>query len=365
MLLAALLLTIDVFVVHPAPIVTRRAFVTSISATSLAAEAPPVTTQCAFAHSTTTVDVDGCSIPVAMWKPTPFGAAAPPPYPYCINIGKIAAKLRVGWLGWLPSQNFPLVGGGDTGMTPTGFASAPPNSYVLFAHGFLGSVYDLAHVAEALASDGFTVVAPELPESLTAGFMPPEGLGREEIIAATRQLVDPAGKGRWGIFGHSAGAGSALQQRGDYVLGRACLAAGFRGYNGRDPVFLCASDGDGCNAFMGGSLRTSIAADGRFVSFDSLNEAYATPKDPPALASFIFAEDNSPAPLPCHISFLWGQVDEAMAQVLSPFLPLAKALGLFLLDFDVYLETRDADTTAAKVVPAMRRFFLANAASRS
>ena len=39
---------------------------------------------------------------------------------------------------------------------------------ILFAHGFLGSVYDFAHAAEALASDGFTVVAPELPESLCA-----------------------------------------------------------------------------------------------------------------------------------------------------------------------------------------------------
>ena len=43
-------------------------------------------------------------------------------------------------------------------------------------------------------------------------------------------------------------------------------------------------------------------------------------------------------------------------------LPLAKALGLFLLDFDVYLETRDADRTAAQVVPALRRFFLSSAA---
>ena len=45
------------------------------------------------------------------------------------------------------------------------------------------------------------------------------------------------------------------------------------------------------------------------------------------------------------------------AFVHSPLLPLANALGLFLLDFDVYLETRDADATAEVLVPALRRFF--------
>ena len=46
-----------------------------------------------------------------------------------------------------------------------------------------------------------------------------------------------------------------------------------------------------------------------------------------------------------------------MASLLAPLVPLAKLLGLFLLDFDVYLEARDADATAARVVPAVRRFF--------
>ena len=39
-------------------------------------------------------------------------------------------------------------------------------------------------------------------------------------------------------------------------------------------------------------------------------------------------------------------------------LPLARALGLFVLDFDVYLRSRDAEPTARLLVPALRRFFL-------
>ena len=76
--------------------------------------------------------------------------------------------------------------------------------------------------------------------------------------------------------------------------------------------------------------------------------------------AFVFAGDNSPAPLPNHISFLWSEVDDAMVSLLSPLLPVAKALGLFLLDFDVYRENRDAEQTAALLVPALRRFFLSS-----
>ena len=38
---------------------------------------------------------------------------------------------------------------------------------------------------------------------------------------------------------------------------------------------------------------------------------YALPTRPPKRAAFVFDSDNSPPPLPCHISFLWGEVDEA------------------------------------------------------
>lgn len=242
-------------------------------------------------------------------------------------------------------------------------------------------MYDFAHAAEALAADGFVVVAPELPESLTASYIPNEGVDRTSIIAVTRERIaadvfgDPLA-GRWGIFGHSAGAGSALTQPGAYTLGRALLAGG----TGRmrqgdaaptggaaDPLFICSSNGDGCNSFMGladADLRSVITStDPNTVLFESVADAYTTPaKPPPARGAFVFASDNTPAPLPCHISFLWSEVDDAMASLLSPLLPLAKALGLFLLDFDVYLENRDAQKTASVLVPALRRFFRTSAA---
>ena len=179
-------------------------------------------------------------------------------------------------------------------------------------------------------------------------------------------------RGRWGIFGHSAGAGSSLLQPGEYRLGRAAFAGGagrMAQYASRDPLFLCSSNGDGCNRFMGlgadADLRPLLAAVGPSgqptTLFASLDDAYAAPTQrPPLRAAFVFASDNSPAPLPSHISFLWSEVDDAMVSLLSPLLPLAKALGLFLLDFDVYRENRDAEQTAAALVPALRRFFLSS-----
>jgi hypothetical protein len=69
------------------------------------------------------------------------------------------------------------------------------------------------------------------------------------------------------------------------------------------------------------------------------------------------AAPSSP-PLPCHISFLWSASNNALVSLLAPLLPLAQALGLFVLDFDVFLRNRDSEATAARTAPAVRRFFL-------
>ena len=341
----------------------------TMSSTARSGSSSSSSTAC-FEFSITSVEISGAVIPVAIWRPAAAGAAVlPPSYPYSIDIGKIAAKLRIGWLGWLPKRDSALPCGAAAVVPLEGFGRARDGDAILFAHGFLGSVYDFAHAAEALAADGFTVVAPELPESLCASYIPPDGLGREEIIVAARELVGASG--RWGIFGHSAGAGSSLFQPGEYRLGRAAFAGGagrIAAYASSDPLFLCSSNGDGCNQFMGlgaeADLRPILAAaspDGQETTlFASLSDAYASPKRPPKRGAFIFASDNSPAPLPNHISFLWSEVDEAMVSLLSPLIPLAKGLGLFLLDFDVYVANRDAEQTAAALVPALRRFFLSS-----
>ena len=357
------------FSVTSGPVLPRR---TLLQAPAVAASVPAASADraAAFDHELTSMKLQGVSVPVAVWRPAPesaMPAASPATYPYKIDIGKIAAKLRVGWLTWLPKFDYALPVGASQPPPLPGFARARSDDCILFAHGFLGSVYDFAHAAEALAADGFTVVAPELPESLSASYIPPDDLTREEIIASARELVGKPG-GRWGIFGHSAGAGSALMQRGVYALGRACFAGGaarLGTYSGEDPLWICSSNGDGCNKFLGSGdvdLRpTIVAADRKTVLFDQLSDAFATPgKPPPRRGAFVFASDNTPSPLPSHISFLWSEVDEAMISLLSPFLPLAKALGLFVLDFDVYLETRDAERTAQQLVPALRRFFLSS-----
>lgn len=378
---------------------TRRDIFSSVPAAAAAAvaatpaassiEGEPAAPAAPFAFSETSVRVSGVDVPVSVWRPAvPDGGAAsvanPPTYPYAIDIGRIALKLRVGWLSWLPRFERPLpcgtaaaVRGPDDaagGSPPRGFPPARPGDAVLFAHGFLGSAYDLAHAAEALAADGYVVVAPELPESLTASYVPAEGTGREEIIdAAMRMAAGTGGGKRWGIFGHSAGAGSALTHPAEFVLGRALLAGGagrgrFAQYarGSAEPLFICSSNGDGCNAFMGlpdPDLR-AVLDDGETEIFGDVRDAYASPsRRAPAKGAYVFAAGSSPVdPLPCHISFLWEAVDDAMVDLLLPLLPLAKALGLFLLDFDVYREQRDAAATAAVVVPAVRRFFLTNSA---
>lgn len=331
-------------------------------ASSLLLDNPP------FEHLTLTLPIDDLNVPVAIWRPA--AASAPPPeaYLYRIDIGKIAEKLRVSWLSWLPRFDYQL---------PCGIVETKPNlpparesDCIMFAHGFLGSVYDFAHAAEALAADGFTVVAPELPESLCASYVPTPTLSRERIIAATRELVGPSR--RWGIFGHSAGASSALNQPGSYELGRAAFAGGARGAGGEaneDPVFICASNGDGCIRFFGAGvtdlrplLESAVPEGKTSVLFTNLNDAYASLDLPAEYGVFVFADDNSRLPLPCHISFLWNEVNDAMASLLSPLLPLAKALGLFVLDFDVYLQNRDSKQIAEQTVPALRRFFLSSSA---
>ena len=312
-----------------------------------------------FSFSMRSFDLNGRTIPLAVWTPAArvYGEVSRPlDYPYAIDIGKIAAKLKVGWLRWLPRFDRPLPCGAAAWESLP--SRAREGDTLVFAHGFLGSPYDLAHICEALACDGYTVLAPELPESLAASYRDDEGvLTREEIIATAREQV---GGQRWGIFGHSAGAGSAIFQRGAYTLGRVALCGGLRGgYQALDdPIFLIASDGDGCNRFQPVPIRAILEAEadaGRPTTvFATLEEAYVdTSATVPRRGAFIFratkgvadgagdqiadgvADDlvdrtEAHAPLPCHISFLWSRSNEALIAILAPLLPLAKALGLFV-----------------------------------
>ena len=389
----------DGLVVRTPPLsARRRALILSTTSTMTASSsstavkdfpAPPGALGPGFSFSVKHVEIEGVRIPVALWRPRPNSGAEgveQETYKYVIDIGKIASRLNVQWLQWLPKFTYDLpVLQVPASPLPSGCARAQEGDAIVFAHGFLGSCLDMAHAAEALAQDGYTVVAPEMPESLSATYVPPDGLTREQIIARARDLACtecglPAASNRWGIFGHSAGAGSAISQGGSFALGRCLLCPGYRGYEGDDPVFLVASDGDGVTQLMasrGVVLRDVLGAETAAASggpqdhgwtfFASPEEAYAVGSGegpPPKRGAFIFEEGRAALTqgerLPNHISFLWREVDEAMASLLAPLVPLAKLLGLFLLDFDVYLEARDADATASRVVPAVRRFFASN-----
>ncbi len=369
--------------VPPHTMVPRRALLSTLSALTVSsripARAPTAVASVAqpptrFAYDLRSVNVNGVTVPVACWCPATLctdETASATEYPYAIDVGRIAARLRVGWLSWLPRFDRPLPCGTTSwNGLPSGFSrSARQGDAIIFAHGFLGSPYDCAHICEALASDGFLVCAPEMPESLAASYREPEsGITREEIITASRELWGGQAR-RWGIFGHSAGAGSALYQRGGFPLGRVGLCPGYRGgVDTSDPIFLIASDGDGCNRFQQIPLRTILAAEAhaglKTTLFSTAEEAYASPRagDSPRRGALVFSA-TEPAitaapPLPCHISFLWSKSNDALVTLLAPLLPLAQALGIFVLDFDVFLRNRDSEATAATTTPAVRRFFL-------
>jgi hypothetical protein len=55
--------------------------------------------------------------------------------------------------------------------------------------------------------------------------------------------------------------------------------------------------------------------------------------------------------LPTHISFLSSRTNDAMVEVLSPLLPVARAVGVPVLDFDKYQIARDSDAVNARLVP--------------
>mmetsp|Transcript_37057 Transcript_37057/g.99950 ORF Transcript_37057/g.99950 Transcript_37057/m.99950 type:complete len:126 (-) Transcript_37057:296-673(-) len=79
-------------------------------------------------------------------------------------------------------------------------------------------------------------------------------------------------------------------------------------------------------------------------------------------AAVLFNDGFSPgAPPPNHISFLSARTNDAMVDYLSPLLPLAKGLGVPLLDFDKYAASRDSVVTGERTIPIIARFFESSA----
>ena len=78
----------------------------------------------------------------------------------------------------------------------------------------------------------------------------------------------------------------------------------------------------------------------------------ALPAAWPRRGVIAFSGENAP----CHVSFLAPDVNDEMQNFLGPLLPVARFLGIPVLDFDKYGLLLDADATAETCVPAATAF---------
>jgi len=221
---------------------------------------------------------------------------------------------------------------------------------VVLAHGFLGSRFDLSHLAEELASQGFIVVSPEFPESLAASYPRTKDVDRAAI---TNKLLDTL-QNDWlvrptsyGIVGHSLGTGTVINT-GDDSWTRVCIAG--KPSERASPALFIGSTNDGAV-----SLSRIGALPSEYVMLDE--GSIRTANTPlPSKAALIFDRPDAPN----HISFLAEGPNDAMVQFLSPLLPLAQAMEIPVLDFDKYARVRDSRQTAEVVVPVVSSYLKQN-----
>jgi len=226
---------------------------------------------------------------------------------------------------------------------------------VILAHGFLGSRFDLSHLGEALAKEGFICLSPEYPESLASSYDNKEGLDRSIITNQLLQYIrdnldlNPVSMG---IVGHSLGCGTAFNT-GDETWTRVCIAGPPARRDGVEMkgrgILAITSLNDGL--VSRDRLEAMIPRD--FARLDEM-DLRALPQEtriPPKSILIIDRDDG-----PNHISFLAGNVNDCMVGFLSPLLPVAQALQIPVLDFDKYQESRDSVATSEVVIPLVSSF---------
>mmetsp|Transcript_3174 Transcript_3174/g.5920 ORF Transcript_3174/g.5920 Transcript_3174/m.5920 type:complete len:460 (-) Transcript_3174:1559-2938(-) len=265
------------------------------------------------------------------------------------------------------------------------FPTSTDRPVVILAHGFLGSRYDLSHLAEELASQGFVCFSPEYPESLASSYVIPdknkdgeeEGLkdgrlDRTTINQALLQAMEMEMKVRptsFGIVGHSLGCGTATST-GDDTWTRVCIAG--------PPVRRNMEGGDN-QPDLGGNILGIVSLNDGLITRSRLESMI--PMDFTRLEEEVLLESSSSSSsssssifafpkksilildrpdAPNHISFLAGNANDAMVSFLSPLLPVAQALSIPVLDFDKYKTSRDSDATAKVVIPIVSAFLRQN-----
>ena len=312
----------------------------------------------------------GVSIPVACWFPTTGEESTTKDdgiaYQHRISVRRIG-QLLAGW-DFIPnfvSKDY-VLGPSSSSIdvksivAETGSLPRQTGPLILLAHGYLGSRFDLSHLAEELAAAGFTCIAPEYPESLAASYERVPDLDRaainnvllQHIRDGTWDFIQPTA---YGIVGHSLGCGTVLQT-GNKDWARV-LIAGFPRTRDGIPIagnnLLITSVNDGAVSMMkNGGADTIAECNFQILSEDELMKTTNQGQPLPRRAALIF--DRSDAPN--HISYLSEGVNDAMIEFLSPLLPLAQALSIPVLDFDKYKESRDSAVTAAVVHPLIIRY---------
>ncbi|KAL7543182.1 hypothetical protein ACHAXR_012468 [Thalassiosira sp. AJA248-18] len=339
-----------------------RTVVTKASAASTATDDTNGSTQSTMntiIYHPLSINVDGVQVPVAAWHPsmeednTQMNSNFS--YEHRISVSKIGKSLA----GWnLPSfvdRNFFLqpntsLGGfnaiqiaASSNQQQQQQQSLPQSApVVLLAHGYLGSRFDLSHLGEAWPPKESLAASYDVTTSTT-------GIPIDRTII-TKQLLGTL-TGEWnvqprayGIVGHSLGCGT-VDRTGDATWTRVCLAGGYPSVRGPNCLFI-GSINDGAV-----SVNRAVAAL-REYNFAMLNEQMVRSKSwdkkLPSRSSLIF---TNPSNAPNHISFLAEGTNDAMVEFLSPLLPLARILGIPVLDFDKYQMSRDSKATGDVVIP--------------
>jgi len=325
-----------------------------------AARASPEEPVQAVGYSPSSLSVGGQQVPLAIWYPAAaqLGSrveTADAPYDYFISLGKLFQLFLGLGVPLVLGRRFTLRGGDGVRVDAPlcqSWGAGGQRPGIIFAHGYLGSRFDMLELCERLARRGFVVAAPDFAESLSGSFEPTGATARGAILKATMdRLRRDFGAARFGIVGHSAGAGTATTAADEFACGRVALAGLRGGYSGADPFLVIASAGDGVVPLR--RVRQALPA-GTEVKIALSDIDVSAQRSAWLVLDPLDAGTGMP---PCHISFLSPATNGAMVEFLSPLLPLANFLGVPVLDFDVYRELRDAGATAKVVLPVIEGFF--------
>jgi len=308
----------------------------------------------------TLLALDNWTFPLSLWYPLDDNNAAETrgtlqtvEYSHFISVQKIAkllAKLSLPPLGW--TFRFP----GSAMKDVSGVPPSAVRGHVVLIHGYLGSRLDMLHLAEQLSSQGYVVAAPEMPWSLSNGAQgSEEPPGGTSIVQAVADMLDEQfGKASLAFVGHSLGArvvaGVARPDTVQVVVGAGSPTTWFSRFDPKTRLLVVSSRGDRVAGWSPEQLELNPLPKNAW-----LLESQAGEKLPETLGMF----PNQATLLlnqPCHISFLSSQTNDAMVSLLGPLLPLARLLGVPVLDFDRYLEQRDSDVTASTWIPVTAAF---------